>query len=106
MGAACTASAHAASSNVAAIFFIGIPVEAYARDAGVECPARHSTLQLLLGLAAAVGRLQLLGREEAIPVGVDLVEVRGEARRGFRLFAADAAVAVGIELLQEPSPAL
>src|SRR5271154_1755401 len=51
-------------------------------------------------LALRAGGLHLVGRDEAILVGVDLIEMRGKARVGLGFGLADLAVAVGVEFLE------
>src|SRR5258705_2262520 len=54
----------------------------------------------LLACVLRMRGLQLLGRDEVVAVVVDLAEVLREARRvGLGLVEADAAVAIGVELL-------
>src|SRR5258706_11250823 len=61
---------------------------------------RPQSLLRTAGVALVRG-FQLFGRDEAIAVGVDLVEVRGETRGvGLRFRLADPAVAVGVEFLE------
>src|SRR5690349_14190612 len=63
---------------------------------------RHALLALagVLGAHLLVEGAQLVGRQLAVMVGVDLVEALGDARQGLGLVAAHAAVAIRIGLLE------
>src|SRR5438105_10703148 len=65
-----------------------------------DAPPRIAPTGLAVAVPAHHRRAQLVGRDEAVLVRVDLVEVLEEAGRvRLRLISADAPVAVGVELL-------
>src|SRR5450432_4047263 len=97
MGAACAAPAKRKNAATATILMAIESIRLARKE--LRRRKRRRRLQMLFRSALGVGGLELFGGDEAVPVGIDLAEVLGHARRaGLGFLEADPPVTVGIEL--------